>query len=360
MDHTLVIGTSYKRSSLGQQEALGFTAERLAGVLHAVHNLDFVHEAIVLSTCNRVEFYCYTSDLDACRREITGAYFPDELVAQGALYTMRCERAIRYLFRVASGTESMVFGEREVLSQVRQAYYLAVEEGTTGPIFNKLFQSAVAAGKKVASSTAIRQGRQSVVSVAVETALGLCAKQKPVVGIIGAGKTGAAAADISRKNCIGGLYITNRSPAKGREVAGRHGGEFVPLERMEEILHKADIILTGLSVEKPIIGEQHLKKVREPKYIMDIGVPRNVEPSVGRIPGVTLYNIDDFKQQINRTMKLKRGEMKKILPIIDDEYRRFENWYRYRSRLRGGTHPFGETDKETGDNVRAAGNRAAG
>jgi glutamyl-tRNA reductase len=327
--HTIVVGINYRGSSIGEQERFSIPGEKLSAVLHRYHSLPFIEELIILSTCNRVEFYCYTGDIPACAETLTRDFFSSAGKAAD-VYVKRCDEAVKYLFRVASGVESMVFGEREILIQVRHAYDRAVREKTVGPVFNKLFQSAIATAKKIATRTDIRKGRQSVVSVAIETALEICPKDRPTVGIIGAGKTGASAADIVRKRCVGDVYISNRSIDRGEMISSKYDARFIPLDRVRELIDRSDIIITGLSVEKPVFSESDFSGNGGHKYVMDIGVPRNVEESAGELSHVTLFNIDDFKGRVEETLQARRDEMGKVIPIVEREYEKFCAWYVYR------------------------------
>jgi glutamyl-tRNA reductase len=333
--HTIVVGINYRDSSIGEQEQFSISGEKLPGTLHRYHALPFMHEIIILSTCNRVEFYCYTSDIQACADTLRRDFFSSGGL-ESQVYVKRCDEAVKYLYRVASGVESMVFGEREILIQVRHAYERAVSEKTVGPVFNKLFQSAVATAKKIATDTDIRKGKQSVVSVAVERALELCPRERPAVGIIGAGKTGASAADIVHKRCIGETYISNRSSGRGEQVSHRYGARFIPFDRVGELIDRSDIIITGLSVERPIFSSEHFADSSRPKYVMDIGVPRNVEASVGDLKHVTLLNIHDFKKSIDQTIQAKKEEIGKVVPIVEEEFQKFLSWYDYRRTHRVG------------------------
>jgi glutamyl-tRNA reductase len=326
-----VTGIDYRKASLEEQECFSLQDEDVPGVLHEYHDPPFIQELVILSTCNRIEFYCYTDDVDRCVDEIRNRYFAT-LKNGDALYSIRCREAVEYLFRVASGVESMVFGEREILAQVRSAYGIAVEQETIGPVFNKLFQTSIAVAKRIATYTDIRRGKHSIISVAVDIGLEQFGRGKPAVGIIGTGKMGTTAAEIFRKRVHGDLFISSRSDEKARQASKNLGARFIPLESIEELIAKSDVILTCLSVERPCIFPEHFSSSDRQKIVLDIGMPRNVDERVGCLEQVRLYNMQDYEQKIHRTTAARKRELEKIQHMVNEEYLRFLSWYDFRNR----------------------------
>jgi glutamyl-tRNA reductase len=331
LHHTVVTGIDYRRASLEEQECFSIQDENIPVILHRFHDPPFIEEIVVLSTCNRTEFYCYTADVGRCIEKIEGEFF-SSLKNSGTIYFKRCRQAIEYLFKVAAGAESMVFGEREILMQVRAAYGIAVQEKTVGPVFNKLFQTSVAVAKRVATHTDVRKGKHSIVSVAIDVGLEQLGEEHPSIGIIGTGKMGSTAAEIFKKRGHGDLFISSRSEEKARELAHRLDAQVIPLENIEELISLSDIILTCLSVNGPFLGPEHFEHTDGPKIVLDVGMPRNVDEAVGCLDHIRLYNMQDYKQIINENLEARKRELDKIQDMVHEEYLRFLSWYDYRNR----------------------------
>jgi glutamyl-tRNA reductase len=234
---------------------------------------------------------------------------------------------VRHLFRVAGSLDSLVPGESQILAQVKEAYRIAHEQGLTGPITNALFQRAIAVGKLIHSSTEIGHKRVSVSSVAVEFACEIFeADQFPekTVLVIGAGKMGELTLEHLCELRPGRILVTNRSPEKAAEVAARWHGQPVPLQRLEDWLAEADLVLSTTGSPQPLVRREQFAVVMErrgnrPVFIIDIAVPRDFAPDVGDLENVYLYNIDDLRRECDKNLRAREREMINARAIIERE-----------------------------------------
>jgi glutamyl-tRNA reductase len=295
-----------------------------------------VHEAVAISTCNRTEIYLIAADpvdaeslaLSALARQ--AGIRPTELL--GNLYSMRGTEAVHHLFNVASGLDSMILGETEIQGQVRRAYELALVEGTTGPITNRLFRDALAAGKKARTETGISRSRVSVSSIAVELAeQALGDLESRSVLVIGAGENGELTARALANLGVSTIFVANRRYDRAIGLAERFGGEAVRFDDLPELLVQADIVVSCTSSPHQIVGREELALVLEqrlerPLLLMDIAVPRDIDPAVRGLPGITLYDMDDLQHAVARNMSGRESEAAKAGPLIEQEVERFVRW----------------------------------
>jgi len=255
---------------------------------------------------------------------------PTELAE--AIYSPRNCDAARQLFRVTSGLESMIVGEAEVQGQVRRAHELAMRAGATGPLSNRLFAAALSTGKRVRSETAIGASRVSVPSVAVELAQGVLGSlaERHVV-IIGAGETSELTARALSDQGAGTVFVANRHADRALSLAQRFGGSVVGLERLPEQLVQADIVLASTASPHPIVGREELELVMSERggrslLLIDIAVPRDIDPSCRDLHGVSLYDIDDLQAVVALNLSSRADEAPRALEIVEQEIRRFARW----------------------------------
>jgi glutamyl-tRNA reductase len=295
-----------------------------------------VLEAVAISTCNRTEIYLVAADpveaeslaLSALARQ--AGIRPTELL--GALYSMRGEDAVRHLFSVASGLDSMIVGEAEIQGQVKRAYELALVEGTTGPITNRLFRDALGTGKRARTETAIGRSRISVSSIAVElaaNALGELSERNVLV--IGAGENGELTARALADRGVQTIFVANRRYDRAIGLAARFGGQAVRFDDLPELLLKADIVVSCTASPHQIVGREELAQVLEergdrPLLLMDIAVPRDIDPAVRGLPGITLYDMDDLQHAVARNIGGREAEASKVAHIVDQEVERYARW----------------------------------
>ncbi len=332
----LALGISHKTAPLALRERLALPEGRAAGVLRDLVAHPEIHEAVAISTCNRTEIYVIASDpveaetaaLASLSRQ--SGIPPTELL--GSLYSPRGVEAVRHLFGVAAGLESMIVGEAEIQGQVKRAYELALVEGATGPITNRLFRDALATGKRARTETAIGRARVSVSSVAVELArgtLGELASRRVLV--IGAGENGELTAQALRERGVETVFVANRRYDRAIGLAQRFGGHAVRFDDLPGELQAADIVVSSTASPHQIVGREELELVLEsrdgrPLLLIDIAVPRDIDPSVRDLPGITLIDMDDLQREVARNLGAREAEAVHVRGIIDQEVERFSDW----------------------------------
>jgi glutamyl-tRNA reductase len=336
MSELLALGVSHKTAPLDLRERLSLTEGRAVGALGELTSAEGIHEAAALSTCNRTELYLIVSDPVEAESTALGVLTrqaelrPTELLSH--LYSLRSGEAVRHLFRVTAGLDSMIVGEAEIQGQVKRAYELALVEGATGPILNRLFRGALAAGGRVREETAISERGVSIPSVAVELArrtLGDLAERRVLV--IGAGETAELVARALVARGVNTVFVANRHHDRAIGFAQRFGGAAVRLEELPEQLGNADIVVSATNSPHHIVERDELSQVMgerddRPLLLIDLAVPRDIEPECRDIPGVTLHDIDDFQQIVERNASGREAEARRAEPILNAEQDRFERW----------------------------------
>lgn len=332
----LCLGVSHKTAPLALRERLALPAGRSTTILTELVAHDAVDEAVAISTCNRTELYLVASDpveaeaaaLATLSRQ--AGLRPTELL--GHLYSLRGVDAVRHLFSVAAGLDSMILGEAEIQGQVKRAYELALVEGVTGPITNRLFRDALAAGKRARTETGIGRSRVSVSSVAVDLARGAVGElERRRVVVIGAGENGELTAQALRERGVATVFIANRRYDRAIGLAQRFGGEALRFDDLPAELVRADIVVSSTGSPHQIVGRDELELVMEqragrPLLLIDIAVPRDIEPSVRDLAGVTLYDMDDLQREVARNLSGREAEAARARVLIDQEVRRFAEW----------------------------------
>src|SRR4051794_28005030 len=336
MNELLAIGASHKTATLALRERLSLPEGRAASLVGELVRTPEVHEAVAISTCNRTELYLVAADTVDAESQALSALArqagirPTELL--GNLYSLRGTEAVRHLFHVAGGLDSMIIGENEIQGQVRRAYELALVEGTTGPITNRLFRDAISAGKRARTETGIGRLRVSVSSIAVEIAesvLGdLCSRR---VLVIGAGENGEATARALADRGVHSIFVANRRYDRAIGLAARFGGEAVRFDDLPDLLAQADIVVSCTSSPHQIVGHEELalvveERAQRPLLLMDIAVPRDIDPAVRGLPGITLYDMDDLQHAVARNMSGREAEATKAGQLIEQEVERFTRW----------------------------------
>ena len=329
----LALGVSHKTAPLAVRERLALPEGRATAVLAELTAHDAIHEAVAISTCNRTELYLLASDTVEAESAALASLArqaeirPTELT--GSLYSMRGSQAVRHLFGVAAGLDSMIVGEAEIQGQVKRAYELALVEGSTGPITNRLFREALAAGKRVRTETGVGRSRLSVSSVAVDLAaemLGDLSARRVLV--IGAGENGELTAKALRERGVHTVFVANRHYNRAIGLAQRFDGTAVRLDDLPAELGRADIVVTCTSSPHQILGREELEQVsgERPLVVLDIAVPRDVDPQVRDLRGVTLYDMDDLQRAVARSMDVRQAEAARARTLVDQENERFERW----------------------------------
>jgi glutamyl-tRNA reductase len=333
----LALGASHKTAPLAMREKLALPEGRAASTLRELTAQDSVHEAVAISTCNRTELYLVAADAVEAENATLAILSrqadirPTELV--GSIYSLRGADAVRHLFSVAGGLESMIVGEAEVQGQVKRAYELALVEGATGPISNRLFRDALAAGKRIRTETEIGRSRVSISTVAVELAAGMLGDlSKRRVLVIGAGENGELTAQALHDRGVHTVFVANRRYDRAIGLAQRFGGTAVRFDDLPAELGRADIVVSCTSSPHQIFGREELEVVveergRRPLVLIDIAVPRDIEPSVRDLcSGITLFDMDDLQREVARNMSVREAEAAKARTLVDEDAERFERW----------------------------------
>jgi glutamyl-tRNA reductase len=332
----LALGVSHKTAPLALRERLALPEGRAAAVLRELLSHADIHEAVAISTCNRTEVYLVTTnpvEAESAALAILARQAgirPTELF--GAIYALRDAEAVSHLFSVAAGLDSMIVGEAEVQGQVKRAYELALVEGVTGPVSNRLFRDALGAGKRVRTETAISRAHVSVSSVAVELArAALGDLETRSVLVIGAGGNGELTARALHERGVSTVFVANRHYDRAIGLAQRFGGTAVRFDDLPQRLLEADIVVSSTSSPHQIVGRDELALVEDerggrPLLLIDIAVPRDIDPAVRELPGITLYDMDDLQREVARNMNTREAEATRARQIVTQEVRRFVDW----------------------------------
>jgi glutamyl-tRNA reductase len=332
----LALGISHKTAPLELRERLALTEGRSVGVLRELLEREEVLEAAAISTCNRTELYLFASDAVGAESGALGLLAreaetpPTELV--GHLYSLRGSQAGGHLFAVTAGLDSMIIGEAEIQGQVKRAYELALVEGATGPILNRLFRTALTAGKRARSETGISERSMSIPSVAVELAqrtLGDLDSRRVLV--VGAGETAELTARALAAKGVQAIFIANRHYDRAIGLAQRFAGRAVRFEELPEEMTGADIVVASTSSPHSVIERDGLAEVmtaREgrPLLLIDLAVPRDIHPSCRDLPGVSLYDMDDLQALVERNASGRESEARRAEAILRTELGGFDRW----------------------------------
>jgi glutamyl-tRNA reductase len=332
----LLLGTSHKTAPLALRERVALPEGRADRFLRELAEHPEIREAVVLSTCNRTELYVVVSDPVEAETTVLGMLArqaglrPTELL--DGIYSERNCEAARHLYRVTSGLESMIVGEAEVQGQVKRAYEAALAARTTGPLTNKLFRAALATGKRVRTETTIGAGGASIASVAVEAARGALGElASRHVLIIGAGETAELTARALSEQGVRTIFVANRRRERAIALAQLFGGSTIAFDALPRELERADIVVASTASPHAIVGAEELELVTRarggrPLLLLDLAVPRDIDPDCGSLPGVTLVDIDGLQAQVARTHSSRRLEARRAEGIVEEEIHSFAGW----------------------------------
>jgi glutamyl-tRNA reductase len=338
----LAVGCSHRTAPVALRERLAFSEEELIRALDelvARHNC----EAVILSTCNRVELYVARSeegvDLAASRIAEQLAEFHQLRASDlaSSLYEFRHADAVGHLFRVVASLDSMIVGEAQIAGQVKRAYEIAQERGAVGPMLHGLFQHAHSVAKRVRTETGIAKGHVSVSSVAVDYVRQVFDHfhDKKIL-VIGAGKMGDLTLRHLKALAPEQIWVTNRSPERAEEVAASCGGQVAPWDRLNDFMAEADIILSTTGAPEPIVSLERYEKVRtrregRPVVVLDIAVPRDFDPRIHDGDTTCLFNIDDLHRVRDQTLHDRLKHVAAVEAIVGQEMQRFlKEWKRRR------------------------------
>lgn len=335
----VVLGLSHQTAPLAVREKLAVQAEEIEPVLRQIAALPGVREAALLCTCNRVEIYAVADDGEAALRAMGSDLAVRAALADAELephlYARSDTQAVHHLFRVASSLDSLVIGESQILGQVKSTHETAVRVGTAGPILNLCFSRSFRVAKRVRTETAIARNPTSISSVAVELVRQVFGGfEGRHVLIIGAGEM----ADLAARSLQGqgaSLTVTNRTAARADELAARMSCRTHPFEDLFGALAGADIVLASTGAQKPILTREMLTRVQRgrrgrPLFVVDIAVPRDVEPDCAEIQGIYLADVDDLQKVASAHRDGRRVEADQAEAIVEQELARFIESYRGR------------------------------
>jgi glutamyl-tRNA reductase len=316
-----LLGLSHHRTPVEVRERFSFSPQELAPALGRLTQASGAAEGVLLSTCNRIELYLAADediDLDAARRTLCSLKPAAPADHARDAYLKMNEAAVEHLFRVASGLDSLLPGETQIIGQIKSAYQTAMAAGRTGATLNRLFQRALRVAKRVHAQTRIDEGGTSVPTAAAKLAEQRFADLPArTVLIVGAGEMGALTARAFRHRKVTRITVLNRTVERARAVAQRVGGVAGPFEALDACLETADIVVTCTRSPQPILKTLHAGR---PRLIIDLGIPRNVAPEIGRLDGVTLHRLDDLEQIAVRTRERLKGELARADEIVREEF----------------------------------------
>ena len=330
----LVVGVNHRSGPLALLERVTISPDHLAKAVSGLAQRDNVREAVVLSTCNRTEVYVVAELFHGAYGDVRdllcelGDLGVDELTPH--LYSQHDTAAVTHLFEVAAGLDSAVLGESEILGQVRTAWDVAQREGASRSTLNQLFRSALATGKRARSETGIARGTASISHAAVEMisdVVGELSGRRVLV--VGAGSMGEGVAVALRRAGGAEILVANRTSDRGSALAERVEGVAVGFDRLPEAVAAADVIIVGTGADQAVLTHSLVADARaarassRPLHIVDIGVPRNVDPSVAELPGVTLADLDDLRDWADRGLSHRAAEAERVRVIVGEEVEQF-------------------------------------
>ncbi len=328
IDHTINVRMTHKTAHVPLMEAVAFKEKEIA--LAEICSLENVEECLILQTCNRIEIYVVTEDVDNTVNLVkkyfekgAGAHIEE---ASKAIETSVDHDAFDHLLRVTSGLESMVIGEDQVLNQVWDAYLLADNAKTVGPILKHLFNRAMTVGRRVRNETGINKGAVSVGSAAVELAVKLLGNlEDKKILVMGAGEIGTLVAKALSRRCLSPIFIANRTYERAVKLAEELSGKAVHFNQFEEVLVDADVVICSTGAPHYLLTKDILSKLMGQRanknglIIIDISNPRNVEKAVQEVESVKLYNIDDLQLIADKNKQQREKSIEKAVKILDEE-----------------------------------------
>jgi glutamyl-tRNA reductase len=338
--HILLTGLNHKTASLDLRERIAFTAEQLSEALPILRG--DVGEAVILSTCNRTEVYIVSNKpslaASGIRTFLAGYHGLDGTLPPDSLQDLVDADAVRHLFRVAGGLDSMIIGESQILGQVRGALAAAAAAETLSAPVSRLFHRAIRAGRRVRDETDVGRNALSVSFAAVrlaEKVLGGLTDLR--VLLIGVGDAGELVARALQTTGIGELVITNRTSQRAQELAEEIGGSTVPFERLDTAVADADIVIAATEALDYILTAETISRTNgrrgQGTFMFDLGLPRNIDPEVASIDGVSLFNIDDLAAVAEENLRERWRSAAAAEAVVEDEVTRFVDWWETRDAL---------------------------
>ncbi|EFI69370.1 glutamyl-tRNA reductase [Lysinibacillus sp. HST-98] len=334
--HTIVVGLNYKTAPVEIREKLSFIESELPQAMEALQKQKSILENVIVSTCNRTEIYAVVDQLHTGRhfvKQFLANWFDLPVETFSSYLTIREEdEAIEHLFKVTAGIDSMVLGETQILGQVKKSFLSGQEIGTTGTVYNQLFKQAVTFAKRAHNETAIGENAVSVSYAAVELAKKIFGSlQRKHVAILGAGKMGELAIENLYGSGVGKVTVINRTFEKAESLAAKFHGEAKSMKELQCSLLEADILITSTGATDYVIDYelmQFVERLRKgkPLFMVDIAVPRDIDPRVGDLPNVFLYDIDDLQGIVEANLAERERAAADITNMIGEEVVQFKDW----------------------------------
>jgi glutamyl-tRNA reductase len=335
----ILLGMNHESAPVAVREKLA--VDDAAPLLQKLVACDEIDEAVLFSTCNRVEVVCFTRSVEGARmrlhsffrRELASDGLPDDCDLEELTYERFDGQAMRHVLRVASALDSMVIGEPQILGQTKEAYRTAVECGATGPILGRLFQHAFQTAKRVRTETRVAERPVSVARVAVELAKQIFEdfSEKKAL-LIGAGEMIELALESLRREGLDAICVANRTESHAAELAAKYGASAHGLDELDTLLADADVVLTSIGGSEPILTVPRVSKAlrkrsHRPLFVIDIGVPRNADPEIDSLDNVFRYDLDDLSSAAVQNAELRQRESERAEEIVRQEQQRFEGWF---------------------------------
>jgi glutamyl-tRNA reductase len=333
----VLVGLNHRTAPVEVRERVSFTTEQARRAADQLRTRGILEETLVLSTCNRSEVYGVPPEaLHDCAPGLSSflsefhSVRPD--VLNGALYHHYDREAVRHLFRVSAGLDSLLLGEAEILGQVREAYRFAHEQGATGPVLNRLFQGALEVGKRVRTETELGTRPMSVAAAGVKLAeriFGKLAERSALV--LGAGTISEQVLATLRDRGIAHLFVMNRSRERAEALAQQFGGRVLEWGSWDTALQKPDVIVSSVSAEEPVLLRRVLESAMSARgnralFLMDLGLPRNIEASAADLYNIYVYNMDDLTDIVQQNRHARESEVPRAEAIVEDHVGKFLSW----------------------------------
>lgn len=333
----VLVGLNHRTAPVEVRERVSFTAEQARRAAEELRTRGILEETLVLSTCNRSEVYgvppesshesapglsTFLSEFHSVRLEVLGV----------SLYHHYDREAVRHLFRVSAGLDSMMLGEAEILGQVREAYRAAHEHGATGPVLNRLFQGALEVGKRVRAETELGTRPMSVASAGVKLAERIFGKlNERSALVLGAGTISEQVVSQLRDRGIAHLYVMNRSRDRADDLAKQYGGKVVGWGEWEKALLSPDVIVSSVSSEEPVLRREMVELAMGARgnralFLMDLGLPRNIDANVEKLYNVYVYTMDDLSEIVQQNRQARENEIPKAENIVEEHVGKYLSW----------------------------------
>jgi glutamyl-tRNA reductase len=326
-------GLSHQTAGVDVRERFAIPESGLPEALTRLKTMPGLSEGLIVSTCNRTEFYVAGEFRDSRAAAFFQQFYRDlQAGDESHLFRLWANHCVRHLFRVASGLESMVIGETEIFGQVKRAYEFAIGAQTTGKLLNRLFQKSFQVGKQVRSSTAITRGSVSVGSIAVDLAEQIFGDLDGCkIMILGAGETSERTARAFRSRGAEQIFVSNRSFERAQALAALTGGRAIHFEQWEQEFRDLDILVSSTAAPHVIITVDKLTPIlrtrrHRPLFMIDLAMPRDIDPAVHKLDGVYLYDLDSLQAMAERTLEVRRIEAENCHRLIEHHVQDFQLW----------------------------------